>query len=168
MKGLRFAKKSITRVWRPIGWILGFTPRRRRPNRKTETPSQPAPIKGLDLNVMSFNIRRGTAKDGRNHWVFRRNRVQEILNHYRPDVLGLQEAMDFQVSAIRTMLPGYEMVGVGNMGGSEGLHNAIFYDADTVHPVGGRHLLVIRHSRYPGIEGMGKHHPANLQLGAAD
>ncbi len=129
MRGLRFAKKSITHMWRPIDWLLGFTPRRRRSNRKMETVFQPAPAKGLILNVMSFNIRRGTAKDGRNHWVFRRNRVQEILNHYRPDVLGLQEAMDFQISAIRTMLPGYEMVGVGNMGGSKGLHNAIFYDA---------------------------------------
>ena len=129
MKGLRFAKKSITQVWRPIDWLLGFNRRRRRRNSKTDTPFQPVTCKGLNLNVMSFNIRRGTARDGRNHWVFRRNRVQEILHHYRPDVLGLQEALDFQISAIRTMLPGYEMVGVGNMGGSEGLHNAIFYDA---------------------------------------
>jgi endonuclease/exonuclease/phosphatase family metal-dependent hydrolase len=129
MKGLRFAKKSITQMWLPIILLLGFNPRRRRPKAKTDTPPHPAPTKGLNLNVMSFNIRRGTAKDGRNHWVFRRNRVQEVLHHYRPDVLGLQEAMDFQISAIRTMLPGYEMVGIGNMGGSEGLHNAIFYDA---------------------------------------
>ena len=129
MKGLRFARKSITQVWRPIDWLLGFNRRRRRRRSITDTSFQPVACTGLNLNVMSFNIRRGTARDGRNHWVFRRNRVQEILHHYRPDVLGLQEAMDFQISAIRTMLPGYEMVGVGNMGGSEGLHNAIFYDA---------------------------------------
>jgi endonuclease/exonuclease/phosphatase family metal-dependent hydrolase len=55
--------------------------------------------------------------------------VQEILKHYRPDVLGLQEAMDFQVAAIRIMLPGYTVVGEGDRGGNEGLHNAIFYDA---------------------------------------
>ncbi len=84
---------------------------------------------GLNLNVMSFNIRRGTAKDGKNHWMFRRNRVRELLNHYRPDVLGLQEALDFQISEISAMLPGYENVGIGNMGGSKGLHTAIFYDA---------------------------------------
>ena len=77
---------------------------------------------------MSFNIRRGTARDGGNHWVFRRHRVQEILSHHRPDVLGLQEAMDFQVAAIRAMLPGYEAVGEGDRGGSEGLHNTIVYD----------------------------------------
>jgi endonuclease/exonuclease/phosphatase family metal-dependent hydrolase len=117
-------------MWRPIDWLLGFKSRRRRRNAKADTSFfQPVTCKGLNLNVMSFNIRRGTARDGRNHWVFRRNRVQEVFRHYRPDVLGLQEAMDFQISAIRTMLPGYEMVGAGNMGGSDGLHNAIFYDA---------------------------------------
>lgn len=115
-------------MWRPIDWLLGFTPRRRRPISKKDAAYQPLPVEGLNLNVMSFNIRRGTARDGRNNWVFRRNRVQEILNHHRPDVLGLQEAMDFQVSAIRTMLPGYETVGVGSMGGNDGLHNAIFFD----------------------------------------
>lgn len=88
------------------------------------------PNMGLSLNVMSFNIRRGTKKDGRNHWTYRRKLVHEILNQYRPDVLGLQEALDFQISEVRAMLPGYEKVGNGNLGGSKGLHNAIFYDAD--------------------------------------
>ena len=83
---------------------------------------------------MSFNIRRGTAKDGKNHWTFRRNRVHELLSHYRPDVMGLQEALDFQIAEIRTMLPGYEMVGIGNLGGNKGLHTAIFYDAERFLP----------------------------------
>ncbi|HYA13850.1 MAG TPA: endonuclease/exonuclease/phosphatase family protein [Syntrophales bacterium] len=87
------------------------------------------PSTGLHLNVMSFNIRRGTAQDGRNHWIFRRKLVHEIMNHYHPDVLGLQEALDFQNSEIRTMLPGYKKVGTGNLGGTKGLHNTIFYDA---------------------------------------
>lgn len=88
----------------------------------------------LNLNVMSFNIRRGTKKDGKNHWIFRRDRVCELLNHYRPDVLGLQEALYFQISAISTMLPGYEKVGLGNWGGSKGLHTAIFFDAARFAP----------------------------------
>lgn len=78
---------------------------------------------------MSFNIRRGTAKDGKHHWIFRRNRVRELLNHDRPDVLGLQEALDFQIFEISAMLPGYEKVGLGNLGGGKGLHTAVFYDA---------------------------------------
>jgi len=121
-KRLLFAKKSIAQIWQPVcqpaDWPSVFNPLRR------------IPKSGLNLNVMSFNIRRGTARDGKNHWIFRRNRVRELLNHYRPDVLGLQEALDFQVSAIRTMLPGYEKAGSGSLGGSKGLFNAIFYDAE--------------------------------------
>ena len=55
--------------------------------------------------------------------------VHEVLSHYRPDVLGLQEAMDFQISEINAMLPGYDQVGLGNLSVSRGLHNAIYYDA---------------------------------------
>lgn len=83
---------------------------------------------------MSFNIRRGTARDGKNHWEFRRKLVSDLLNQYRPDVMGLQEAMDFQISEIRTMLPGYEKIGSGNLGGSKGLHTAIFYNARRFYP----------------------------------
>jgi endonuclease/exonuclease/phosphatase family metal-dependent hydrolase len=103
---------------------------------KTEIDSFPNPLPniGLKLDVMSFNIRRGTAKDGKNHWTFRRNRVRELLNHYRPDVLGLQEALDFQISEIRSMLPGYEKIGLGNLGGGKGLHSAIFYNARRFYP----------------------------------
>jgi len=111
MKRLRLTKKTI----RPID--------------TTDPRSDPAPDAGLSLNIMSFNIRRGTAKDGRNHWIFRQNLVHEILNRYRPDVLGLQEAMDFQITALRRMLSGYEMVGIGNLGGSDGMHTAIFFNA---------------------------------------
>jgi endonuclease/exonuclease/phosphatase family metal-dependent hydrolase len=129
MKGILFAKKSITRMCRPIFRLWGFNPQRSASKAKVDFFSNPMPDTGLNLNIMSFNIRRGTAKDGRNHWVFRCSRVREIFNRYRPDVLGLQEALDFQISEIRTMLPGYEMVGIGNLGGGKGLHNAIFYDA---------------------------------------
>ena len=125
-KGIIFAKKSIAQICQPacqpVVWPLVFNPLQR------------IPESGLNLNVMSFNIRRGTARDGKNHWIFRRNRVCELLNYYRPDVLGLQEALAFQISEIRTMLPGYEKVGGGSLGGSKGLFNAIFYDAARFFP----------------------------------
>jgi len=121
-KGIIFAKKSIAQIRKPVcqpaDWPSVFN------------PLLTIPKSGLNLNVMSFNIRRGTARDGKNHWIFRRNRVSELLNHYRPDVLGLQEALNFQVTEIRTMLPGYEMIGSGSLGGGKGLFNAIFYDAE--------------------------------------
>ena len=128
-KGRIFAKKSIAQIRRPVVWLRDFNPLRKIPKADMDSFSNPMPNTGLNLNVMSFNIRRGTAKDGKNHWTFRRNRVCELLNQYRPDVLGLQEALDFQISEISAMMPGYEKVGNGNLGGSKGLHTAIFYDA---------------------------------------
>lgn len=129
MKGIRFAKKTIKRLWRPVFRSLALHALRSTPKTTLDSSPGPSSPAGSNLGVMSFNIRRGTAKDGKNHWIFRRSRVEEILNRYRPDILGLQEALDFQISEIRAMLPGYEMVGVGNLGGGKGLHNAIFYDA---------------------------------------
>ena len=125
MKRIGFVKKAIGQTRRPIHRLVGFRP----PKTIKNSFSGPTPNIGLNLSVMSFNIRRGTARDGRNHWIYRRNLVHEILNQYRPDVLGLQEALDFQISEIRAMLPGYECVGAGSLGGSKGLHNAVFYDA---------------------------------------
>jgi endonuclease/exonuclease/phosphatase family metal-dependent hydrolase len=132
-KGLTFAKKSIARICQPIIrlWVLNTL--RRISKAKMDSFSNPMPNTGLNLNVMSFNIRRGTAKDGKNHWRFRRNLVCELLNNYRPDVLGLQEALNFQISEISAMLPGYEKVDTGNFGGSKVLHNAIFFNASRFH-----------------------------------
>lgn len=129
ISGHVFAQKSIAQIRRHVIWLRGFNPLRKISKDNLDSFSNPMPHTGLNLNVMSFNIRRGTAKDGENHWTFRRKRVCELLNQYRPDVLGLQEALDFQISEIRTMMPGYEMIGHGNLGGSHGLHTAIFYDA---------------------------------------
>jgi endonuclease/exonuclease/phosphatase family metal-dependent hydrolase len=155
MKELIFGKKSIAQIGHPVVLLRGFNPLRRIPKAEMDSFSNPMPNTGLNLNVMSFNIRRGTAKDGKNHWIFRRNRVCELLNHYRPDVLGLQEALDFQISEICTMLPGYEKVGIGNLGGSKGLHNAIFYDAVRFFPAAQGTFWFSDTPDIPGSKGWG-------------
>ncbi|MBN1548022.1 MAG: endonuclease/exonuclease/phosphatase family protein [Syntrophaceae bacterium] len=130
MSGLSFARKYIKPVRRLIIWLEGFNSRWRAVNDSADHFPGPFSPQGLNLNIMSFNIRRGTRRDGRNHWLFRRPLVREVLHRHRPDVLGLQEALDFQIAEIRSILPGYEMVGEGNLGGSRGLHTAVFYDAN--------------------------------------
>jgi hypothetical protein len=75
MKGFRFAKKSINQSRWPIVRLFGFIPQRRSPKAKMDSFSDPTSNTGLNLNVMSFNIRRGTAQDGRNNWIFRRNQI---------------------------------------------------------------------------------------------
>lgn len=65
------------------------------------------------VNVMSFNIRYGTADDGPNRWELRRGHMFELLRAEAPDILGLQEALHFQLDEIVAALPDYRMVGVG-------------------------------------------------------
>ncbi len=129
MKELTFVKKAIKPVFKKANRPGKINPTRKDQQLPVDSFSNRLPDTGLNLNVMSFNIRRGTSPDGKNHWIFRRDLVSGILTHYRPDVLGLQEALDFQISEIHAMLPGYEMVNIISSGDSKVLHNAIFYNA---------------------------------------
>ena len=55
----------------------------------------------LELRIMSFNIRYGSANDGDNHWKNRKEMVFDVLRDHKPDIVGLQEALDFQIAEIR-------------------------------------------------------------------
>ena len=82
------------------------------------------------LTVMSFNIRYGTANDGPNRWELRRPQMIELLKRENADVIGLQEALHFQIDEILAALPDYRMVGVGRTdGGQGGEYSAILYRA---------------------------------------
>jgi endonuclease/exonuclease/phosphatase family metal-dependent hydrolase len=84
----------------------------------------------VDLGVMSFNIRYGTADDGENRWDRRREQVVDVLREEGPDVVGLQEALRFQLDEMRSALPGYGELGQGRDGGTAGEYSAIFYRVD--------------------------------------
>jgi endonuclease/exonuclease/phosphatase family metal-dependent hydrolase len=80
------------------------------------------------LAVMSFNIRYGTADDGENRWEARRGQLFDLLKAQNSDVIGLQEALHFQIDEILAAVPGYRMVGVGRTdGGQGGEYAAILY-----------------------------------------
>ena len=80
------------------------------------------------LNVMTYNIRYGTADDGENRWSARRRMVFDAIRRQSPDVVGLQEALDGQLHEITTALPGYAVVGVGREDGREkGEYAAILF-----------------------------------------
>jgi endonuclease/exonuclease/phosphatase family metal-dependent hydrolase len=84
-----------------------------------------------ELRVMSFNIRYGTAPDGEDHWDKRHDLVFEVIRTHRPDVVGLQEALRFQLDAIREALPIYDEIGVGRDNGQDkGEYNTILYRKD--------------------------------------
>lgn len=84
-----------------------------------------------ELKVMTFNIRYGTANDGENSWEFRKDLVMEVIRENNPDILTLQEALNFQINEILNELPGYLYIGVGRDDGkSKGEYSAILFAKD--------------------------------------
>lgn len=85
----------------------------------------------VDLRVMSFNIRNGTANDGENHWNLRKAFVYDVIREHAPDVLGVQEAVRFQLDAFKEHLPEYGEVGiVSDSTRHTGQYSAILYRKD--------------------------------------
>lgn len=85
------------------------------------------------LKVMSYNIRYGSAEDGTNSWKYRWPATIEMLNDVQPDVFGVQEALDFQLTLVSEMARNYKNVGVGREDGKhDGEHMAIFWNKKTV------------------------------------
>lgn len=84
------------------------------------------------LKVMSYNIRLGSADDKTNAWALRYTATGKMLEDQKPDVFGVQEALEYQVRYIKEMC-GYESVGVGRENGKkEGEHMSIFWNKKTV------------------------------------
>jgi endonuclease/exonuclease/phosphatase family metal-dependent hydrolase len=80
------------------------------------------------LTVMSFNIRYGTAKDGENDWTGRRAMLFDVVREHDADVIGLQEALAFQIDEIVAAAPGYATIGVGrDDGAARGEFTAILF-----------------------------------------
>lgn len=85
------------------------------------------------IKVMSYNVRYGTAKDGKNSWDNRKEATPAMLEEVRPDIFGVQEALDFQIQYITESCPRYKAVGVGREDGvSKGEHMSIFYNTETI------------------------------------
>jgi endonuclease/exonuclease/phosphatase family metal-dependent hydrolase len=86
---------------------------------------------------MSFNIRYGTAPDGENAWEHRRAVLVATIGAEAPDVLGVQEALRFQLDELGAALPGHVVLGVGrDDGATAGEYSALLirrdrFDVDT-------------------------------------
>ncbi len=89
-----------------------------------------------ELRVMSFNIRYGTAADGDHAWPQRREHLLRVVNEHAYDVIGLQEALRFQIDEIVESSRGVlDLVGVGRDDGKDGGEfSAILYRKDRLMP----------------------------------
>ena len=93
------------------------------------TPVQEAEGAAPPLRVLTANVRYGTARDGDHAWPRRRALALRVLEEARPDVLGLQEALRFQVDEVRARFPHHVVLGEGRDGGDRGEWTALLVDA---------------------------------------
>lgn len=81
------------------------------------------------FKVMTWNIRYGTANDGAHAWPNRREHVITTIREHAPGILGVQEALRFQLDELLAGLPRYVSVGVGRDDGvDKGEFAAILVD----------------------------------------
>ncbi|MBN1844766.1 MAG: endonuclease/exonuclease/phosphatase family protein [Sedimentisphaerales bacterium] len=94
-----------------------------------------APEDTKALRIMTFNIRYGTADDGENRWDKRKHLVAQVIRDYQPDVVGLQEALRFQLDYLQGELDGYSELGEGRDDGrTRGEYAALLYRRDRLTP----------------------------------
>ncbi len=78
---------------------------------------------------MSFNIRYDNPQDGKNDWDSRKDEVAGLIAKYKPDFLGVQEALKNQMFFLDNKLAHYTYTGVGRDDGKEkGEYAAIFFN----------------------------------------
>ncbi|MCG6157694.1 endonuclease/exonuclease/phosphatase family protein [Rubinisphaera margarita] len=103
------------------------------------------------INVVSFNIRYGSARDGENHWDKRKDFVVETVQELDPDLLGTQETLGFQRDYLSSKLPEYSVFGVGREDGrDEGEMMAIFYRTERFEKLDGGHFWLSETPNVPG------------------
>ncbi len=81
------------------------------------------------INLMTFNIRYNTERDGINKWDNRKDRAADMVKFYNADFCGMQEALIGQVNDMQERLPEYRHFGLGRDDGKEkGELSPIFYN----------------------------------------
>ncbi|WP_156289327.1 endonuclease/exonuclease/phosphatase family protein [Oceanobacillus salinisoli] len=93
-------------------------------------------VEGLDLNVMTFNLRYLNSFDESPHsWEERRPTVRQVIRTNQPDIFGTQEAVYQQVKDMDADLPNYDWIGLGREGGDQGEFMAIYYNQNQFTPM---------------------------------
>lgn len=83
------------------------------------------------ITVISYNIRYGTAEDGKNSWTERRLGTIGMIKDQKPDILCLQEAFSFQNDFISLYCTGYSHIGRSRLA-QDAEHPSIFYNSEKI------------------------------------
>jgi len=87
-------------------------------------------VQAQELTVCTYNVRYKNNDDTNagNGWNTRRTYLINLVNFQQPDLLGVQEALNAQMTDLKNGLTDYGIVGVGrNDGSTSGEYSAIFY-----------------------------------------
>ncbi len=84
------------------------------------------------LKIMSFNIRTANKGDGINYFFNRFDRVTEVLEQEKPDIVGFQEVTDEMRAKLRDYLADYTVQGCGRESDFHGEAMLIAYRKDAV------------------------------------
>ena len=76
---------------------------------------------------MTLNLRFGLADDGPNSWEYRKKALTSLFAEYPADFIGFQEANNFQIKFLKTVLPEHNMIGKRKPAPYFWQNNIIFY-----------------------------------------
>jgi endonuclease/exonuclease/phosphatase family metal-dependent hydrolase len=108
------------------------------------------------MRLITFNIRHNNPTDGEHVWPNRRPMVRELLQFYRPDVLGVQEALASQVKELAEDLSIYDVEATGRDDGrSGGEHCPIYWRRDAYARLDGGTFWLSETPDLPGSKGWG-------------
>lgn len=79
------------------------------------------------FSVLTLNLRFGLADDGPNSWQYRKQSFPVLLARYRADFIGFQEANDFQIDYLDSILAEYDFIGKRSPSPPFWQNNIIFY-----------------------------------------
>lgn len=86
---------------------------------------------GLDLTVVTSNVRYDNEEDGENRWDNRKDALAAEILSVEPDIIGTQECLHHQRNYLKKQFKGYNTVGVAREDGKkDGEYSAIFYRKD--------------------------------------
>ena len=86
-------------------------------------------VANRSITIMSYNLK-FASPTYKPLWEERRDMQLDLINKYRPDIIGTQEGLKEQIDYLADHLPEYEAIGEGRQGGDDDEHMVIFYKRD--------------------------------------
>ncbi len=86
-----------------------------------------------EFNMATYNLRMPAKSDFKHGdtWAARSPRMADLIRFHEFNIFGTQEGFRWQLDSLKSMLPGYDFIGVAREDGKEkGEHSAIFYDTN--------------------------------------